>query len=25
LIILGAVCLFAINKIAGNKMGGVFG
>jgi iron(III) transport system permease protein len=25
LIILGAVCLFAINKIAGAKMGGVFG
>ena len=25
LIILGAVCLFAINKIAGTKMGGVFG
>jgi iron(III) transport system permease protein len=25
LIILGAVCLFAINKIAGSKMGGVFG
>lgn len=25
LIILGAVCLFAINKVAGTKMGGVFG
>jgi len=25
LIILGAICLFAINKIAGTKMGGVFG
>ena len=25
LIILGAVCLFAISKIAGTKMGGVFG
>jgi iron(III) transport system permease protein len=25
LIILGAVCLFAINKVAGSKMGGVFG
>jgi iron(III) transport system permease protein len=25
LIILGAACLFAINKIAGSKMGGVFG
>jgi iron(III) transport system permease protein len=25
LIILGAVCLFAINKIAGTRMGGVFG
>jgi len=25
LIILGALCLFAINRIAGTKMGGVFG
>lgn len=25
LVILGAVCLFAISKIAGTKMGGVFG
>ncbi len=25
LIILGAVCLFAINRVAGSKMGGVFG
>jgi iron(III) transport system permease protein len=25
LIVLGAVCLFVINKIAGSKMGGVFG
>jgi iron(III) transport system permease protein len=25
LIILGTVCLFIINKVAGNKMGGVFG
>ena len=25
LIVLGAVCLFAINKVAGTKMGGVFG
>lgn len=25
LIILGAVCLLAISKIAGTKMGGVFG
>lgn len=25
LIILGAVCLFAINRVAGTKMGGVFG
>ena len=25
LIILGLVCLFAISKIAGTKMGGVFG
>ena len=25
LIILGAVCLFVISKVAGTKMGGVFG
>jgi hypothetical protein len=25
LIILGTLCLFAISKIAGTKMGGVFG
>jgi ABC-type Fe3+ transport system permease subunit len=25
LIVLGAVCLFVINRVAGTKMGGVFG